>query len=366
MPPVAQQIRFCRSQDGTRIAYAVCGQGAPLVWVQHWVHHLNLDWESPIWRPWVEFLAQRYTILRYDWRGCGLSDRDNVPLSIDAYSADLAAVVAAAGFDRYALFGMAGAGSGLAMLHAAAHPQRVGRLVVSGSHVHGRLARKPEAARVEEANTRLKVFELGWPNETPAYGQFFTALHIPDGNAAYLRAYDGLLRKVTSPANTIGLLRSFWEADFGAEIPKVQAPTLVLHSRGDCIVPFEHGREVAALIPDARFVPLESRNHIILDTEPAWLQVQSTLDEFLRDQAWKPASRPLDALTAREREILNSVAQGLDNHAIGARLSISEKTVRNHVSTIFSKLGVNSRPQAIVWAREAGFGRVASRTGAAD
>jgi len=366
MPSAAQQVRFCKSQDGTRIAYAVHGQGPPLIWVQHWVHHLDLDWDSPIWRPWLDFLTQRFTVVRCDWRGCGLSDREYIGFSGAAYAADLAAVAAAAGFARYSVFGMAGGGSGAAMLHAAAYPDRVHKLVISGSHLFGRLARQPETARIEEANTRLKVFELGWSNNTPAYGQFFTALHIPDGDTAYLRAYDGLLRSITTPVNAANLLRSLWESDFEAAVSKVRAPTLVLHSRGDCIIPFEHGREVAALLPDARFVALESRNHIVLETEPAWRQMLSAIEDFLPKPITAPGPLPLDALTEREREILDWVAQGLNNPEIAARLSISEKTVRNHVSTIFSKLGVNSRPQAIVWAREAGFGRTTSRTGAAE
>jgi pimeloyl-ACP methyl ester carboxylesterase/DNA-binding CsgD family transcriptional regulator len=360
----AQQIRFCTSRDGTRIAYATCGAGPVLVWVQHWVHHLNLDWDHPVWRPWLSFLTRRHTLIRYDWRGCGLSDRDRVEFSTDRYVDDLGAVIKAAGVECFTLFGMAGSGCGVAMAHAANHPSQVSHLVICGSHTRGRLLRDPAFAKVEESNTRLKVYELGWPNDTPAYGQFFTALHIPDGTTEQMRAYDDLLRRTTTPANAVNILRTFWEADFEPSISKVCVPTLVLHSRGDCIIPFNHGREVAALIPDARFVPLDSRNHVLLDTEPAWQQLVSAIEEFLPETESQAVTLPLDDLTAREREILETVAQGLDNNGIATRLKISEKTVRNHVSTIMSKLGVNSRPQAIVRAREAGFGRKSPRTGA--
>jgi DNA-binding NarL/FixJ family response regulator len=152
-------------------------------------------------------------------------------------------------------------------------------------------------------------------------------------------------------------LHSFWESDFEKSISQVRCPTLVLHSRGDCIISFNDGRDVAALIPNARFVPLDSRNHVLLDTDPAWPQLVEAIDEFLPASPPDSATLPLEDLTAREREILEAVAEGLDNNGIAARLRISEKTVRNHVSIVMNKLGVSNRPQAIVRARDAGFGR---------
>jgi len=245
----------------------------------------------------------------------------------------------------------------VAISHAASHPAQVSRLIVCGSNAYGRLARDPTPAKIEEAKTRLKVYELGWSGETPAYEQFFTALHIPGGTTEQLRAYDDLLRRTTSSANAVSLVRSFQTMDVEGSASNVHCPTLVLHSRGDCIISFDRGREVAAMIPDASFVPLESRNHVLLETESAWPQLVSAIEGFLQDSSAPHEALPIDDLTAREREILEAVAQGLDNGGIAVRLKISEKTVRNHVSTIMSKLGVNSRGQAIVWAREAGFGR---------
>ena len=362
MPHPAQQIRFCRSRDGTRIGYAVCGDGPPLVWVQHWMHHLNFDWDHPVWQPWLSFLTRRHSVIRYDWRGCGLSDRDRAELSVGRYAEDLEAVIEAAGIERCVLFGMAGSGSAAAIIYAANHPERISRLIVSGAHAHARLARNPPLAKVEETEARLKLYELGWSSETPAYGQFFTALHIPDGTTEQMRAYDDLLRRTTSPVIAVSLVRSFQQTDIEASTMNVRCPTLVLHSRGDCIIPFDKGREVAALIPDAQFVALDSRNHVLLGSEPAWSQMVAAVEEFLPDAAPQRIVLPLDELTAREREILELVAQGLDNGGIGQRLKISEKTVRNHVSMIMSKLGIASRSQTIVRARDAGFGRAATPT----
>ena len=191
MQQAGQQIRFCSSRDGTRIAYAISGSGPPLVWVQHWVHHLELDCDSPIWRPWLALLNRRHTVIRFDWRGCGLSDRDDVAFTFDNYVADLDAVVkAAAGVEPFSVFGMAGTGAGIAISLAGRHPERVARLVIQECHTRGRLAGDPPPERVIEAQARLKVIELGWPNQTPAYGQFFTALHVPDASAAHIQAYN--------------------------------------------------------------------------------------------------------------------------------------------------------------------------------
>jgi len=362
MPHPVEQIRFCTSRDGVRIAYATCGTGPPLVWVAHWVHHLELDWDSPVWRPWLSLLTRRHTLVRYDLRGCGLSDREGVEFPFERLVEDLEVVIDAAGLTRFAFFGMA-AGAAIGMAYAVRHPERVSHLVLCGGQTHGRLARATTPEQVEEAETRLKVIELGWPNDTPAFGQFFTSLHVPDASAEQFRSFNDLVRRTTSPANAIALLRGLFQTDLREIVPRVRCPTLVLHAREDSIVPFDQGRSIAALIPGARFVQLESRNHVLLDTEPAWQQLVAALDDFLPAHAKLAGTGDplLDELTAREHQVLELVAQGLDNDTIGKRLNISKRTARNHVSLILSKLGVKTRAQAIVHAREAGFGRKPSR-----
>ena len=205
--------------------------------------------------------------------------------------------------------------------------------------------------------------ELGWPDDTPAYGQFYTTLHMPDASAEQSRSFADLVRRTTSVTNAVAMLQAFYRIDVAANVPKIRCPTLVLHARGDSIIWFEQGRSVAGLIPGARFVPLESRNHVLLDTEPAWQQFVEALDDFLPKAPARPAGlggSPLDELTTREREVLELVAQGLDNDAIGKQLHISKRTARNHISLILAKLGVKSRAQAIVRGRDAGFGRKTS------
>jgi pimeloyl-ACP methyl ester carboxylesterase/DNA-binding CsgD family transcriptional regulator len=357
-----QQIRFCRSRDGTRIAYAMCGSGPPLVCVKNWVGHLERDWDNPVWRPWLALLTQRHTLLRFDFRGCGLSDRERVAFSPARYEEDLEAVISAAGLDQFAFVGT-GSGAALGMVFAARHPGRVHHLVLCGAQAQGRLARDGASpAKLEEAEARLKIIELGWAGEIPGYADFFASLHVPDATAEQFRAYNDLIRVTTTPANAVALLRSFWQLDVDNSVPLVRCPTLVLHARGDAVIPFEEGRRIATLIPDARFLPLASRNHVLLDSEPGWGVFAEALAEFVpatTPQGSRPVSIP--GLSAREQDVIELVAQGLDNKSIGRQLGISARTARNHVSAIFGKLGVNSRPQAIVVAREAGYGHRSAR-----
>lgn len=344
----SEQIRFCKSRDGARIAYAVCGSGPPLVWATRWVHHLKLDWESPIWRPWLSLLMRRHTLIRYDFRGCGLSDRENVEFGFDRYVEDLEAVIDAAAVNQFALFGM-GNGGAIASVYAIRHPHRVTHLVLLGSSSRGRLR---DPTQIEEAETRLNAIKFGWQGENPAFTHFTP---VPDAPPEYISSYTNLRRMTTSTANAIEIVRSSYNTDVRDAISQLRCPTLVLHARGDAIHPFDEGRTVAALIPGARFIPLDSRNHILLDIEPAWQQFADALDEFL-PRSSNASTMLFDELTARERDILEVVALGLDNAEIAGRLKISEKTVRNHISIIFSKLGVHSRAQVIVRARDAGFG----------
>jgi pimeloyl-ACP methyl ester carboxylesterase/DNA-binding CsgD family transcriptional regulator len=353
MPVPNQQIQFCTSRDGTRIAFARCGTGPPLLWIGHWIRHLKFDWDSPVWRPWLTLLTRRHTVIRYDWRGCGLSDRDGVEFSLEKHIEDLEAVIGAAGLDRFALFACAG-GATMSMRFVARHPDRVSRLILYGPQTRGAIARGMNPETALEAHVHFKMVELGWHDDRPAYRQFLTMLHMPDADAELLRKHDDLLRLTTSLSNTAALLQAFFEADVLDDIPKIRCPTLVLHARGDAIIPFDEGRRVASLISGAQFVPLESRNHLLLENEPAWHQFVTAIGSFLPGSGLD--GKGFDDLTARERDIMELIAHGLDNRDIAARLKITDKTVRNHMSAIFGKLAVNSRAQAILQARTAGFG----------
>ncbi len=272
---------------------------------------------------------------------------------------DLEAVVEAAKCDRFARLGL-WTGGAVAINYAVRHPERVTHLVLHACATRGRLAGDPSREQIEEAEAQLKLIELGWGKENPAFRQLHTSQLMPDATADQARAFNDLMRQTTTPANAAKLLRAHWtEADNRSLGPQVRCPTLVVHAREDGRIPFEEGRSLAALIPGARFVPLESRNHILVEGEPAWQQLVAELDDFLpaiASMAGNARATFIADLTARETQVLELIAQGLDNATIGARLGISERTARNHVSAVFSKLGVSTRAKAIVLARDAGFG----------
>ena len=353
-----QTIRFCQSRDGVRIAFATLGQGPPLVRVNNWFTHLEVDWDSPVWRHWVDAFAQRRTLIRYDPRGSGLSDREVTDFSLDAWVADLEAVVDAAGLRRFPLVGLCQGGL-VAIAYAARHPDRVSRLVLYSAYVHGAYVDGVAEKLVKQAQTLSQMIEIGWGREAGAFRELFANLLMPDGGKEQLKWMGELQRRSASPETACRLWNAFHVFDIRAEASKVTAPTVVFHVRGDAMVPFEAGRQVAAMIPNARFVPLESKNHILLPHEKAWSVFRKELDDFLNtdEPIETAANSELPDLTERERELLEGVARGLTNAEIAERLQISEKTVRNHISSIFSKLGVKHRSQAIVAARKAGLGR---------
>jgi pimeloyl-ACP methyl ester carboxylesterase/DNA-binding CsgD family transcriptional regulator len=353
-----QQIRFCKSRDGTRIAFATAGEGPPLVRVNNWFTHLELDWENPVWRHWSEALAERRTLIRYDPRGSGLSDRDVTDFSLDALVSDLEAVVDALKLRRFPLIGLCQGGV-IAVAYAARHPERVSRLVLYDSYLHGAFAGGASDKLAQQARAFAQMIEVGWGRNVGAFREMFANLLMPDGAGSEVKWIGDLQRRSASPATACSLWNSFNTFDIRAEAPKVAAPALVFHVRGDAMVPFEAGRRLAAALPNARFVPLEGKNHILRADEPAWTIFKNALNDFLGadEQTDEAAVGELAALTARERELLDCIARGLTNTQIADRLHIAEKTVRNHVTRVFSKLGAGHRAQAIVIARKAGLGR---------
>ncbi len=348
-PP--QQIRFCTSHDGTRIAYALCGEGPPLVMAGQSFSHLEGEWDCLVRQPLLEFLCARHTLVRYDMRGTGLSDRDCKEFAFPRYVQDLEAVVAASGLDSFDLMGITGGGA-LAVTHAANHPKQVNNLVLIGAYLRGRTVRSATAGEREETELILKLIELGWGQDNPTFRQLFTYQFLPDGTPEQLQSFDELMRKAASAKNAALQLRAWFGADLSAVAPKVAAPTLVLHARGDLRVPFEEGRLLAATIPGARFVPLDSRNHIPLVQEPAWHQLTAELEAIALPAPHAKAAaslNPVQGLTAREHAVVELVAQGIDTAVMAERLCMSEKTVRNHLSAVYSKLGVANRVKAVLW-----------------
>lgn len=353
MRRVGQHIRFCRSRDGTQIAMATLGHGPPLLRTAHWLSHVEYDARSPVWTHWLEALSRDHTYIRYDQRGCGLSDSS--PSSFETWVDDLEAVVEAHGLKQFPLFGMSQGGA-IAIAYAARHPEKVSRLVLFGAYSRGVLRRDVTEQQREEAETLLKLIRLGWGRDNPAFRQVFTSQFIPDGTREQHQWFNDLERLSASPENAAAIVETLYRIDVTAEAERIKVPTLVFHTRDDARVPFEEGRLLAALIPSARFVPLEGRNHVLLSNEPAWTRFLEEFRAFVGNDGRRTNALHQSGLTGSELEVLELIARGLDNGMIAEALAKSEKTVRNQVSSIFAKLGVRTRAQAIVLARDAGLG----------
>jgi pimeloyl-ACP methyl ester carboxylesterase/DNA-binding CsgD family transcriptional regulator len=356
---IRQRIRYLVTPDGVKLAWAEAGTGPSLVKASNWLTHLEYDLESPVWRHWIRFFAGHSRFIRYDERGCGMTDW-NVPdlASFSGWVDDLDAVVtAAAPAEPFVLLGIS-QGASICAAYAAAHPEQVSALVLYGAYARGWAVRDdPAAERVYSAIT--DVMRVGWGKDIAAFREVFTSRFIPGGSRAQLDWFNAVCRKTTTGDNAADMLRSRSRVDVSSLLGQVRAPTLVLHARDDVVCPIAEGRFLASHIPGAEFVELESMNHILLEEEPAWQRFCGAVREFL---GWggAPVRRAEDAafatLTARERGILTLITEGLSNADIADRLGISDKTVRNHISNLFDKLGVDSRAQAMVFARDRGFG----------
>ena len=358
---MGQPIRFCTSADGTRIAYLSSGTGPPLVRTAYYLSSLELDWEYPPWKPYLEEFSRHYTLLRHDTRGFGLSDRDVAEQSLELWLRDLEAVVDAAGLERFALAGSCHGGA-VAIEYAARHPERVTRMVLYGAYARGRAKR--DGYQVDLHEMGLRHVELGWGTENASFHGIWSVMFQPSSTAERRRALAELQHRSSSGATAAQMLRAAGEIDVRESAARVRCPTLVLHTTRNPALPLEEGRLLASLIPGARLVALDSDNHLLTELEPAWPEFVRELHGFLApESAVRSDLATRCGLTARELEVVERIAQGLDNAQIAAHLEMSEKTVRNHVTRIFDKLGAENRPQAIVRAREAGLGVERSERG---
>ena len=359
---MTQDIRFCTANDGVKLAYAVTGDGPPLVMASTWLTHLEHQWRSLAWRPWLDAFRD-FTVLRHDSRGCGLSDRDTDKLSFENWVDDLARVVDAAGFDRFPILATCWGGP-VAIEYAARYPNRVSHLVLYGTYARGRL-QVGEPAVTRKARLMLELTRLGWGKENDAFMQVWSSTFQPGGTLDYLRSWAEQMRLATTAENAVRLLEIGWSADVREAARRLKCPVLAIHAERDCAVPIAEGRLLASLIPDCRFLQIDSQNHMPLPDEPEWPQLVAEIQSFLAKPDAVTSKRrdlPLDELTGRERSVLEAIADGLDNSEIASALGLSEKTVRNNITRVFDKIQVQHRYQAIVRARDAGLGtRAAAR-----
>ncbi|WP_241245773.1 alpha/beta fold hydrolase [Microbacterium sp. 4R-513] len=341
---VVQDIRFARSADGVGIAYAVHGAGPPLLIDACWLSHLQFDWQSPVWRHFLEGLGRVATVIRYDERGHGLSDRGITDHSLKARVADLEAVADGAGFEKFALLAMAQGGP-VALEYAARHPERLTRLIFYGSYAGAHAGASPEEIALDEAFEAL--IRVGWARPTAEFRRVFSSLMIPGGTEEQMRWIDDLQMMAVDAETAVIARAQRQNVDASDRMADIDLPTLVIHSRGDQMNQFHHARDLAAHIRGARLVALESDNHIVLEDEPAWPVFLDEVTRFLapdRVSLSAPVSDDLSTvLSPRELDILRLAAEGYDNEAIASELVLSVRTVERHLQNAYAKLGLQGR-----------------------
>lgn len=351
-------MRFCTSSDGVRIAYAVHGQGPPVVLDACWLSHLEYDWRSPVWRHYLVELGRIATVIRFDERGHGLSDREVHDFSLQRRIDDLAAVVDDAGLDRFALIAMAQGGP-VALHYIHAHPERVTRFVCASTYSGAHVDENDDDRELEAAFEAMIL--AGWDRQDPLFRRVFTSMMIPDATEVQMTWLDELHQRSTSAQTAYESRRERGKADASALLGTIDVPTLVIHSRHERMNSFDKGRALAAGIPGARLVPLESRNHILLEDEPAWQVFVHEVGAFLAEGWLTSAPTPgVGLLSAREIDVLRLAAEGLDNISIAMTLHLSVRTVERHLQRVYAKWGL-SGPAARAGAVAAMLGQSARR-----
>jgi pimeloyl-ACP methyl ester carboxylesterase/AraC-like DNA-binding protein len=275
-----QIVRYCTAKDGTRLAFSAVGDGPPLVKAANWLNHIEHDWKSPVWRHWLQELTRSRCLVRYDERGNGMSDWDSPELTFDAFVEDLESVVDGMRLEQFDLLGIS-QGASVAIAYAVKHPERVHRLVLCGGYAAG-WATRGDPEEIARREAMITLSEAGWGGDSPAYRQLFTNLYIPEGSPQQIDWFTEMERVSASPENAVKLQRVFSKIDVRDLLQKVRVPTLIFHTMGDKVVPFAAGEFLAEHIPGATFVPLESQNHILLETEPAWTKFKEVLRGFLK------------------------------------------------------------------------------------
>ncbi len=343
-----QQIRFCTTSDRVRIAYATIGSGPPLVYATGWPVHLEVEWQKPFVRRFLEELARGVTLIRYDMRGSGLSDDNVSDFSLESLSRDLEGVIDHLGLERFALMSLGDLAGPITMTYTARHPDRVTHLILNSGFLRGSDLAPPERrhALVDYvANFGYPIFELLDSHGIEVQQQ----LDVRQINEV-----------AASPKVQAEVLRAMFCADVSDLVSQICVPALVLHARGDPLVPFQLGRELATRLPDAEFVPYEGSSavpwvisNVLVREIHRFLGVSSYLR--VQEELRSASGEIFDHLTQREMEVLSLVAAGLSSRDIARDLALSVRTVERHISNIYSKLRVNSRVQATAYALERGL-----------
>jgi pimeloyl-ACP methyl ester carboxylesterase/DNA-binding CsgD family transcriptional regulator len=350
-----QSIRYTTTRDGVQLAWASMGGGPLLLKAANWLTHMQYDLDSPVWKHWIHFFARHFHFVRFDERGCGMTQWQVPEVSVERWVDDLEAVANATQSREPALLLGISQGASTCIGYAVRNPDRVSRLILYGGYAKG-WARRGDADGARLYQAMVEFIRLGWGTDNVAFRQVFTSRFAPGASAEQIEWFNELCRRTTTPEIAAHLMQARCDVDVYDLLPQVRVPTLVVHAQDDAVTPVSCSRELAANIPGAEFVLLDSRNHVLLEHEPAWARFKEVVLEFTgRAEEAREESERFESLSHRERDVLRELAEGHSNAEIAATLHISDKTVRNMLTRIFEKLNVRSRAQAIVAARDQGF-----------
>lgn len=343
-PP--EGLRYCTTSDGVRIAMRSVGQGPLVIKAANWLGNLQADAQLRSSRHWVEQMSGDHTLLWYDSRGCGLSDREADDISLGAWVRDLEAVADASGQERFVLLGIS-QGAAIAVRYAVRHPERVQALVLYASFVRG-VYHQGVSAKTQAIFTELiRIAELGWGHDAANFRRLFSAHLLPAAPADVLDDYDRMTRTSVSGPMAARFMRAFFEVDARVDAPQVSCPTLVMHATGDTLILAREGELVASLIPGARWLPVPGRNHLPLATDPGWPTMVREMMAFLATVHAGEAGEARPSLTARQLDVLQHVARGLADKEIARVLGLSPRTVEMHVARALEALGARNRSEAV-------------------
>lgn len=345
-------LRYCTTADGVQLAMRRIGSGPLIIKAANWLGNLQADATLRSSRHWLDHLTRTHSVLWYDARGCGLSDREADDISLDAWVRDLEAVADASGEQRFVLLGIS-QGAAIAIRYAVRHPERVRALVLYASFVRGVYHQGLSAKTRAVFDEMIRIAELGWGNDASSFRRLFSAHLLPTAPSDVLDDYDALTRGSISGPMAARYMKAFYGVDARADAPQVRCPTLVTHVSGDTLILPREGELVASLIPGARWKAVPGRNHLPLATDPGWPPLQQEMMEFLAALEATDASagdgvaaaRP--QLTERQREVLAHVARGLSDKEIARALELSPRTVEMHVARTLDALGARNRSEAV-------------------
>ncbi|WP_440107135.1 alpha/beta fold hydrolase [Acidovorax sp. BL-A-41-H1] len=337
----AQDIRYCTSHDGVRIAHTASGTGPPLVRAGTWLSHLDCDARHSEPLAYIRALSESHTYVRYDSRGCGLSDRKPPSMTFEDGVRDLEAVVDAQGLERFALLGIS-MGAATSVAYAVRHPERVTHLVLLGGFAASVFS-TPGASQkaIDEAELVIRGAEVGWGSVKSIFRKLFVAQLLGNPTAAQQAELEERMQLSMTADVAAAYLRANYSIDVVGLCAQVKVPTLIFHCRQDETIRFDQGLRIASLIPGARFVPLEAQGHILLSTEPAMQVFRAEVAAFLGTGAGRAQ------LTVRQAEVLRMVAQGHTDKLIAKALDLSPRTVEMHVSGALKALHCATRAEAV-------------------